>query len=89
MLIVSLLFIPYSFQYFLSKLRYCIASAKCFWDISVCASKSAIVLATFNILPYALGLNPNFLNAFSKIILEALFNLQNFSMSFGVNPAFE
>ena len=69
-------------QYFLSKLLYCIASAKWSCAISFFPSKSAIVLATFSILLYALALNPNFSNDISNIFLHSEFNLQYFSIRF-------
>ena len=50
-LLVSVNFINHA-QYFLSRLRYCIASAMCFALITSLSSRSAIVLATRKILSY-------------------------------------
>ena len=61
----------------------------CSSSISVLLSKSAIVLATFSILPYALALSPNFSNAFSNIFFPLFVNLQYFSINFGVSSEFD
>ena len=53
------------------------------------SSKSAIVLATFKILPCALALRPNVSNAFFNICFSFSPNLQYFSIKVGVNCEFE
>ena len=55
--------------YFLSKLLYCKASKICSSLIIFELSKSAIVLATFNTLEYALALKCNFSKYDFKIYL--------------------
>jgi hypothetical protein len=47
----------------LSRLLYCIASAMCLGSMSSLPTRSSIVLATFNILSYALVLSPSFVIA--------------------------
>ena len=52
-------------------------------------SKSAIVLAIFNILIYALALNPNCLKALSNIFLDSFDKIQYFLINSVDNSEFE
>ena len=61
----------------------------CSFFILLSSAKSAIVLATFNILPYALALKPSFSKDKLSILFPASSNLQYFSISFGVSWEFE
>ena len=61
----------------------------CFSSMSSFSSKSAIVLATFNIRPYPLALNPNLSNAFCIISLDFKFSLQYILLRLGVNSELE
>ena len=65
------------------------ASAK--WEILISEelSKSAIVLATFKILQYALALKPNLSKALSNTFLQSLVSLQYLFIRDGDSSAFE
>ena len=79
---------PKEFQYFRSKLRYWIASAMCGVSIRSAPSKSAIVLATFNMRSWARALNPSVSNDWANNSRDGFVNWQYRRIAFGCIVAF-